>query len=187
MLKSKKFWINLLGATTALILLGSILAAGIGIYILTTYGRELPDYHQLADYEPPVVSRIYAGDGSLLAEYARQKRLFVPISAIPPKLIQAYLSAEDKNFYTHGGIDYLGLMRAVLVNIKNSLSDRRPVGASTITQQVAKNFLLSGVISYERKIKEAILAYRIERAFSKDKILELYLNEIYLGAGSYGV
>ena len=187
MSKRKKIWINILGATTVVVLVGFVCAVAGVLYLLNSYGRDLPDYHQLADYEPPVVSRIYAGDGSLLSEYARQKRLFVPISAIPKPLIQAFISAEDKTFYTHGGIDYLGVVRAVLVNVKNAFSGRRPVGASTITQQVAKNFLLSGVVSYERKIKEAILAYRIERAFTKDQILELYLNEIYLGAGSYGV
>ncbi|MFC7050637.1 penicillin-binding protein 1A [Emcibacter nanhaiensis] len=187
MSKRKKIWINILGATTVVVLVGFVCAVVGLLYLLNSYGRDLPDYHQLANYEPPVVSRIYAGDGSLLSEYARQKRLFVPISAIPKPLIQAFISAEDKTFYTHGGIDYLGVLRAVLVNVKNAFSGRRPVGASTITQQVAKNFLLSGVVSYERKIKEAILAYRIERAFTKDEILELYLNEIYLGAGSYGV
>ena len=158
-----------------------------GLYILYSYGRDLPDYKQLANYEPPVVSRVYAGDGSLIKEYAREKRLFVPISAIPPKVTQAFISAEDQNFYTHIGIDFKGLLRAVLVNVKNVITGRRPVGASTITQQVAKNFLLTGEVRFERKIKEAILSYRIEQAFSKDQILELYLNEIYLGQNSYGV
>ncbi|WP_321391304.1 penicillin-binding protein 1A [Emcibacter sp.] len=187
MSKRTKIWINILGAATVVVLVGFVCAVGGILYLLNSYGRDLPNYHQLADYEPPVVSRIYAGDGSLLSEYARQKRLFVPISAIPKPLIHAFLAAEDKSFYTHGGVDYTGVLRAVLVNVKNSFSGRRPVGASTITQQVAKNFLLSGVVSYERKIKEAILAYRIEQAFTKDEILELYLNEIYLGSGSYGV
>ncbi|WP_417318151.1 penicillin-binding protein 1A [Emcibacter sp.] len=187
MAKRTNIWINILGATTVAALVGFICAVAGLLYLLNSYGQDLPNYHQLADYEPPVVSRIYAGDGNLLSEYARQKRLFVPISAIPKPLIHAFLAAEDKSFYTHGGIDYMGVIRAALLNIKNSFSGRRPVGASTITQQVAKNFLLSGVVSYERKIKEAILAYRIERTFSKDKILELYLNEIYLGSGTYGV
>ncbi len=178
---------NILGATVAALLIGAVaVVAGI-IYILNHYGKDLPDYSQLTNYEPPIVSRIYAGDGSLLSEYAKQKRLFIPISAVPPRVIQAYLSAEDKNFYSHSGLDYVGLMRAVVVNIKNMFSSRRKVGASTITQQVAKNFLLSGVQTYERKIKEAILAYRIEKAFTKDQILELYLNENYLGYGSYGI
>ncbi len=168
-------------------LVSGILTVIGGLYILYYYGRDLPDYKQLANYEPPVVSRIYAGDGSLIKEYAREKRLFVPISAIPPKVTQAFIAAEDQNFYTHIGIDFKGLIRAVLVNVKNVITNRRPVGASTITQQVAKNFLLSGEVRMERKIKEAILSYRIEQAFTKDEILELYLNEIYLGQNSYGV
>ncbi len=162
-------------------------AVGGGAYALYRFGRDLPDYKQLADYEPPVMTRVHAADGSLLTEYARQKRLFVPISAIPKPLINAILAAEDKNFYHHQGLDYLGIVRAILINLRNIGTDRRPVGASTITQQVAKNFLLSGEVSYRRKIREAILAFRIEHAFSKDQILELYLNEIYLGMGSYGV
>lgn len=168
-------------------LVSGILVVLGGLYILYSYGRDLPDYKQLADYEPPVVSRVYAGDGSLIKEYAREKRLFVPINAIPSKVKEAFLSAEDQNFYTHIGIDFKGLVRAVLTNIKNAITNRRPVGASTITQQVAKNFLLSGEVALERKIKEAILSYRIEQAFTKDQILELYLNEIYLGQNSYGV
>lgn len=183
---SKK-WKNILGGLTVFTLVSGILAVVGGLYILYSFGRDLPDYNQLANYEPPVVSRIYAGDGSLLKEYAREKRLFVPINAIPPKVIQAFLSAEDQNFYTHIGIDFKGLLRAVLVNVKNVVTNRRPVGASTITQQVAKNFLLTSEVRFERKIKEAILSYRIEQAFTKDQILELYLNEIYLGQNSYGV
>jgi len=183
----RRILINILGGTIVAILLGG-LSGIIGIiYILNLYGKDLPDYTQLANYEPPIVSRIYAGDGSLLSEFAKQKRLFIPISAVPPRVIQAYLSAEDKNFYSHGGLDYLGLMRAVVTNVKNMFTGGGKVGASTITQQVAKNFLLSGVQTYERKIKEAILSYRIEKAFSKDQILELYLNENYLGYGSYGI
>lgn len=151
------------------------------------YSRDLPDYRQLAVYEPPVTTRLHAGDGSLLAEYARERRLFVPITAIPPQVIGAFLSAEDKSFYDHGGIDFSGVIRALFTNLRNMGSDRRPVGASTITQQVAKNFLLGNEVSYGRKIREAILTFRIERTFSKDRILELYLNEIYLGMGSYGV
>lgn len=183
---SKK-WKNILGGLIVFTLVSGILAVVGGLYILYSFGRDLPDYNQLANYEPPVVSRIYAGDGSLLKEYAREKRLFVPINAIPPKVIQAFLSAEDQNFYTHIGIDFKGLLRAVLVNVKNVVTNRRPVGASTITQQVAKNFLLTSEVRLERKIKEAILSYRIEQAFTKDQILELYLNEIYLGQNSYGV
>ncbi|MBO89730.1 MAG: penicillin-binding protein [Rickettsiales bacterium] len=150
------------------------------------YGRDLPDYKKLADYEPPTVTRIHAGDGLLIAEYAKERRVFVPIEAMPRKLIEAFIAAEDKNFYHHPGIDFIALARAMITNIRNLGTSRRPVGASTITQQVAKNFLLSNEVSIERKIKEAILAFRIERAFSKDRIFELYLNEIYLGSGSYG-
>ena len=150
------------------------------------YGRDLPDYKKLADYEPPTVTRVHAGDGLLIAEYAKERRVFVPIEAMPRRLIEAFIAAEDQNFYQHPGVDFIALARAMLTNIKNLGSNRRPVGASTITQQVAKNFLLTNEVSIERKIKEAILAFRIERAFSKDRILELYLNEIYLGSGSYG-
>ncbi|MCW8914812.1 MAG: penicillin-binding protein 1A [Magnetovibrio sp.] len=169
-----------------LILFGGFAAAGAGIYVFWHFGQGLPDYKQLAHYEPPVMTRVHAGDGRLLAEYATEKRVFVPIRAMPRRLIHAVLAAEDKHFYQHPGIDPLGLTRAVLTNIKNYGSGRRPVGASTITQQVAKNFLLTNEVSYERKIKEAILAFRIERAFTKDRILELYLNEVFLGRG-YGV
>ena len=147
----------------------------------------LPDYKQLADYEPPITTRVHAGDGRLLAEYAEEKRVFVPQDAMPRLVIQAFLSAEDKNFFYHPGVDPKSIARAILSNIKNILSGRRLVGASTITQQVAKNFLLTADITVERKIKEAILAFRIERALDKERILELYLNEIYLGFGSYGV
>jgi penicillin-binding protein 1A len=166
----------------------ALIGAGVaGLAGLWYYGRDLPDYQQLANYEPPVTTRIHAGDGRLIAEFARERRLFVPIEAIPKPVIQAFLSAEDKNFYEHGGIDPVGIARAVVQNVANLAQSRRPVGASTITQQVAKNFLLGNEVSLGRKAKEAILAFRIEKAFSKDKILELYLNEIYLGAGAYGV
>ncbi|MEX1146869.1 MAG: penicillin-binding protein 1A [Sphingomonadales bacterium] len=179
--------VNVLLGLVALSILGAI-AAVVGLVLaLQHYGRSLPDYTQLADYEPPVVTRIHAGDGSLIEEYARERRLFVPISAIPRPLIEAFLSAEDQNFYDHGGLDFKGILRATITNVQNALSGRRLVGASTITQQVAKNFLLTSEVSFDRKIKEAILAYRIERAFTKDEILELYLNEIYLGFRSYGV
>lgn len=170
-----------------LAVLGGVAAGGVVFYGFWQFGRDLPDYQQLADYEPPVMTRIHAGDGRLLAEYATEKRVFVPIRAMPRRIIDAVLSAEDQNFYSHTGVDFLSLVRAVVTNIKNYGSGRRPVGASTITQQVAKNFLLTNEVSIERKAKEAILAFRIERAFSKDRILELYLNEVYLGAGSYGV
>jgi len=151
------------------------------------FSKDLPDYSQLADYEPPVMTRIHAADGALLGEYARERRLYLPIQAIPKLVINAFLAAEDKNFYEHGGIDYTGMARAGLLYIQNFGSNRRPQGASTITQQVAKNFLLTNEVSFARKIKEALLAMRIERAYSKDKILELYLNEIYLGLGAYGI
>lgn len=160
------------------------------ILIITTLwdiaGR-LPDYHQLAKYEPAVTTRLFAGNGELLMEYANEKRFFVPVDKIPERVKQAFISAEDKKFYSHAGIDYIGIIRALLGNIKNIGTGRRPAGASTITQQVAKNFLLSSEVSYIRKIKEAILATRMEQAFSKEHILELYLNEIYLGNRSYGV
>ncbi|HZT19859.1 MAG TPA: penicillin-binding protein 1A, partial [Dongiaceae bacterium] len=151
------------------------------------YTADLPDYTQLATYDPPVVSRVLAGDGRLLAEYAVEKRVFVPISAIPKRVINAFLAAEDKSFYSHPGIDIAGILRAGFTNLMHLGTDRRPVGASTITQQVAKNFLLGNEVSLRRKVREIILALRIERAFSKDRILELYLNQIYLGAGNYGV
>ena len=155
--------------------------------VLLRINHNLPDYHQLENYEPPVTTRLFAGDGQLMMEYATEQRLFMPIEKIPVMVKNAFIAAEDKNFYTHSGIDYLGIVRAVLGNLKHLGSGRRPAGASTITQQVAKNFLLSSEVSYVRKIKEAIISRRIEKAFSKEHILELYLNEIYLGNRSYGV
>ncbi len=169
------------------LVVSAAVAAGGAFAIFYHYGRGLPDYKQLADYDPPMVTRVYAGDGRLLAEYAREKRVFVPIGAIPKRVIKAFIAAEDRNFYSHPGIDFLGTARAAFTDLMRLGSDRRPVGASTITQQVAKNFLLTNEVSLARKIKEAILAFRIERTFSKNRILELYLNEIYLGQGSYGV
>lgn len=173
-----------LSATALVLLVGGALA---GVYMIWRLSNDLPDYDHLARYEPPVMTRVHAGDGGLIAEYARERRLYVPIEAIPPHVINAFLAAEDKNFYQHDGIDAQGVMRAVLTNIGNIINDRRLQGASTITQQVAKNFLLSSDVTVERKLKEALLALRIEEAFSKQQILELYLNEIYLGLGSYGV
>ena len=170
-----------------LVLFGGIVVAGGGFYAVYHYGRGLPDYRQLADYEPPVVTRVHAGDGRLLAEYAREHRVFVPIAAMPKRVINAFLAAEDKNFFQHPGVDVVGVLRAAVTNLINIGSDRRLQGASTITQQVAKNFLLTNEVSIERKVKEALLAFRIERAITKQRILELYLNEIYLGLGSYGV
>jgi len=164
-------------------LAGSAVAA----YVLWQFSQDLPDYEALANYEPKVTTRLHANDGRLIAEYAREERLYVPVEVVPDVAIQAFLSAEDKNFFEHGGIDIPAIMRAVVVNIRNYQAGRRMVGASTITQQVAKNFLLSNERSIERKIKEAMLAIRMERAFDKGKILELYLNEIYFGMGSYGI
>src|SRR6185312_3839459 len=158
--------------------------AGVTIWY---FGRDLPDYQQLAKYEPPITTRVHAGDGRLLAEYATEKRIFVPISAIPKRVIDAFLSAEDKNFYSHHGIDPVSMLRAAVTDLGRWRDKRRPVGASTITQQVAKNMLLSNEVSIERKIKEVLLATRIDDTLSKDHILELYLNEIYLGSGAYGV
>jgi penicillin-binding protein 1A len=163
--------------------------AGCGLVGITIwyFGRDLPDYQQLAHYEPPITTRVHAGDGRLLAEYATERRVFVPIQAIPKQVVNAFLSAEDKNFYSHHGIDPVSMVRAALTDLGRLRANRRPVGASTITQQVAKNMLLSSEISIERKVKEVLLATRIEAALPKDRILELYLNEIYLGAGAYGV
>src|SRR6185295_10052907 len=148
---------------------------------------DLPNYDVLAKYEPPVMTRVHAADGQLVAEYARERRLYLPIQAIPDRVKAAFLSAEDKNFYEHSGLDYYGMIRAIVQNVRAYGSGDRLVGASTITQQVAKNFLLTNDQTIDRKIKEAMLSLRIEQAYSKDKILELYLNEIFLGLGSYGV
>jgi len=163
--------------------------AGCGVVGITIwyFGRDLPDYSQLAHYQPPIMTRVQAGDGRLLAEYASERRVFVPIEAIPKRVIDAFVSAEDKNFYTHHGVDPLSILRAALTDVGRLRSNRRPIGASTITQQVAKNMLLSNEVSLARKIKEVLLATRIEAAMPKDRILELYLNEIYLGSGAYGV
>ena len=177
---------RLLIATVLLLVLGLGAGAGLG-GLYYHYGRGLPDYHQLADYEPAVVTRLHASDGRLLAEYATENRVFVPVDAIPKRVVEAFLAAEDKNFYTHPGVDVFAVLRATTQNLAHLGQGRRLVGASTITQQVAKKFLLTNETSISRKIKEAILAFRIERAFSKAHILELYLNEIYLGGGFYGV
>lgn len=165
-------------------LLLGLLAIGV---IVQSYMSDLPSSNKLANYEPPVVTRLYSGDSKLMAEYAIEKRFFLPLSAIPKKVQQAFIAAEDRNFYSHQGIDFWGTLRAVRENMLNVGSGRSMVGGSTITQQVVKNFLLTSEKSFERKFKEAILAYRISSVYSKDKILELYLNQIYLGRGSYGV
>lgn len=182
----KYLWYTFLGLFSLGFL--GIIAGILGLFaIFSYYGRDLPDYEALKVYEPPIVTRIYASDGRLMAEFAQEKRVFVPIENIPDLLKKAFISAEDQNFYRHHGVDYFAIARAMLRNIKNIGAGRRPEGASTITQQVAKNFLLSSEVSYVRKIKEAILASRMEDALSKDRLLELYLNEIYLGQRSYGV
>src|SRR5947208_6616991 len=173
----------LFAAGTVVFLVGVAATAG----LIWHFSKDLPDYSQLQDYEPPVMTRVHASDGALLGEYSKERRLYLPIQAVPKMVINAFLAAEDKNFYEHGGIDFSGMARAAVVYSQNYGSNRRPQGASTITQQVAKNFLLSGEVSLDRKIKEALLALKIERTYSKDKILELYLNEIYLGLGAYGI
>ena len=160
--------------------------AGVFIWFRSS-GFDIPDYKKLATYEPPVTTRLYAGDGQVLMEYAVEKRIFVPENKVPELVKHAFIAAEDKHFYTHPGIDFFGITRAIITNFKNYAQGRRMVGASTITQQVAKNFLLTSERSLTRKIKEAILAYRISNAFSKEHVLELYLNEIYLGNRAYGV
>ena len=170
-------------AGTILFLVGVGAAAG----LLWHFSKDLPDYSQLQDYEPPVMTRVHAADGALVAEYATQRRLYIPVQAVPKMVINAFLAAEDKNFYEHNGLDFGGIARAGILYIQNYGSSRRPQGASTITQQVAKNFLLTNEISIARKVKEALLSLKIERTYSKDKILELYLNEIYLGLGAYGI
>jgi penicillin-binding protein 1A len=169
-----------------------VIGAAIAGGLIWHYSQDLPDYAQLRNYEPPVMTRVHAGDGSLIAEYARERRLYLPIQAVPKLVVDAYISAEDKNFYKHIGVDPEGLVRAAISNFRNRAANRRPQGASTITQQVAKNFFLSPEQSIERKIREALVALKLESTYSKDKILELYLNEIYLGApapgqGSYGI
>ena len=163
----------------AAVFLTSLLLTATYVYWVT---RDLPSYDALAHYEPPVTTRVYAGNGTLIGEYARERRLFVPITEIPDRVKQAFLSAEDKNFYSHPGVDIGGIIRAAINDIR--YSDRRPQGASTITQQVARNFLLSNEVKFSRKIREMVLAMRIDGAFSKDQILELYLNEIFLGENS---
>ena len=165
------------------LLLGSILIFA----ILWNFSSNIPDYKFLKSYKPPVSSKVYSGDGELVADFSKEKRIFVPYDSIPKNIINSFLSAEDKNFFSHPGVDAKGVLRAIINNVRNILTSKRLEGASTITQQVAKNFLLTNEISLNRKIKEAILAFRIERALSKERILELYLNQIYLGSGAYGV
>ena len=185
--RRRRSWLlSLLGFGFASAVVLFVAASGVVGFFVWKASRDLPDYDSLSKYEPPVMTRIHAHDGSLMAEYARERRIFVPINVVPKLVIAAFLSAEDKRFYEHGGLDFTGIARALINNVQN-YGKKRPEGASTITQQVAKNFLLSSEQKLDRKLKEAILAIRIERAYPKDRILELYLNEIYLGMGSYGV
>jgi len=178
-----KFLKNILFISLSFILLMGILIFG----VLWAYSNTIPDYKFLKNYKPPVSSKVYSGDGELVADFSKEKRIFVPYNSIPKNVINSFLSAEDKNFFSHPGVDAKGVLRALINNISNIISSKRLEGASTITQQVAKNFLLTNEVSINRKIKEAILAFRIERALSKQRILELYLNQIYLGSGAYGV
>ncbi len=182
----KYIWYGFLGLFS-IGFLGAILAIITFIFILNYYAQDLPDYSKLRDYKPNIVTRLYAGDGHLLAEFAQEKRVFVPVEFIPEQIKNAFIAAEDQNFYNHSGVDVKAILRAIITNLKNAGTGKRPEGASTISQQVAKNFLLSNELSYIRKIKEAILAYRMNKTLGKDHILELYLNEIYLGGGAYGV
>ncbi|MDB9831718.1 PBP1A family penicillin-binding protein [Candidatus Pelagibacter sp.] len=170
-----------------LILSMGLLATIIIVAVLWAFSNNLPDYKFLKNYKPSVSSKVYSGEGELVNDFSTEKRIFVPYEAIPEKVINSFLSAEDKNFFSHPGVDAKGVLRAVINNISNIVASRRLEGASTITQQVAKNFLLTNEVSLNRKLKEAILAFRIERALSKERILELYLNQIYLGEGAYGV
>lgn len=176
------FWYTIL-AMFSLGMLALMVGAGGAIYAISYFSQDLPDYRTLKDYKPPVMTRIYAGDGRLVTEFATEERVFVPVEEIPDIVKQAFISAEDKNFYSHQGLDYFAIVRAAISNLQGDSLQ----GASTITQQVAKNFLLTNERTYRRKIREAILAFRMERAMSKNRLLELYLNEIYLGEGSYGV
>ncbi len=165
----------------------TIISLSLIISVLWYYSNDLPDYKFLKKYKPPISSKLYSNDGQLLSEFSSEKRIFVPFNSIPSLVVNSFLSAEDKNFFKHPGVDAKGVLRATINNISNILSSKRLEGASTITQQVAKNFLLTNEVSIDRKLKEAILAFRIERALSKERILELYLNQIYLGEGSYGI
>ncbi len=173
------------GFLLSLVLLVGGAIAAYGVY--RAIEADLPDHRWLAEYQPPQMSRIFAADSRLMAELAQERRVFVPLDAIPRHVQNAFISAEDQNFRTHFGIDPGAILRAAIQNLREMASGRRPVGASTITQQVAKNMLVGADRSLLRKIREAILAIRIEQAMSKDRILEIYLNEIFLGAQAYGV
>src|SRR5271168_1431690 len=167
---------GLFGAFLGILLLVGVVGAAGGYIAYQHFSADLPDVDGLKNYQPPVMSRVYAGDSRLLAELATERRIFVPVSAIPDIVKQAFISAEDKTFYSHGGVDPLAIVRAAVFDLAHAGQGKRPIGASTITQQVAKNMLLDNQISFSRKVKEAILALRIEQNLSKDRILELYLN-----------
>ena len=179
--------LNFLNFSFKFLIISSCTVLFFALSTLWYFSIGLPDYKKLSNYQPPISSRVYSQDNQLIAEYALEKRLFIPFESIPIKVINSFLSAEDKNFFSHPGIDTKGILRAIINNISNIVQNKRLEGASTITQQVAKNFLLTSEVSIKRKIKEAILAFRIERAYTKERILELYLNQIYLGQGTYGI
>jgi len=181
------YMLNFLNFALKFIIIFIVIVVFFTFSTLWYFSVGLPDYKKLSNYQPPISSRVYSNDRKLIAEYAIEKRLFIPYDSIPEKVIHSFLSAEDKNFFSHPGIDAKGILRAVINNLKNITQNKRLEGASTITQQVAKNFLLTNEVSLKRKIKEAILAFRIERAYTKKRILELYLNQIYLGQGTYGI
>ncbi|MBP7758544.1 MAG: penicillin-binding protein 1A [Alphaproteobacteria bacterium] len=182
-----KYLRNVFLGLLSLFVIGVIVGVAGVAYIISYYSKDLPDYSQLRNYEPPIVTRLYAGDGRFLAEFAEEKRIFIPIESIPDIIKNAFIAGEDKNFYKHSGIDFVATARALITNLRNKGTGKRSQGASTITQQVAKNFFLSNETTYERKIREAILSYKMTQMMSKDHILELYLNQIFLGGGAYGV
>ena len=179
----RKIFAGLMGLTV----IGGVVGVGGGFALYQHYSAELPDHATLTHYQPPMMSRVYAADSRLLAELATERRIFVPYDAMPEQVKRAFISAEDQNFLVHRGVDPIAIARAAAVDIMQYGSGKRPIGASTITQQVAKNMLLGAEVSIRRKVREAILAVRIEQSLSKERILELYLNEIYLGLQAYGV
>jgi penicillin-binding protein 1A len=186
--RSRKKLKRTLGALFAVGIFATLILITFGFFLFKKYSKNLPDYEQLKNYNPMITTRLYAADGSLISEFSKEKRIFVPIDTIPKDLINAFLAAEDANFYKHSGIDPLAIFRTSVQNFFSAMKgDSSMGGASTITQQVVKNFLLTRERTFERKIKEAILAFRMSQTFSKDRILELYLNQIYLGSGAYGV
>jgi len=178
------------GIARTLFILIVVAAVGIGSFIgisLVYFSRELPNHKQLAEYVPAIGTKVYAGEGAFMTEFASEHRMVVPISQVPKAMIQAVLAAEDRDFYTHNGVNPTAIFRAAVADLTRFQRGQRPIGASTITQQIVRHFLLSNEVSVSRKVKEALLAYRIEHELSKNRILEIYLNEIYLGAGAYGV